>query len=170
MAEFSYFDQFTDIEIDLTNYLDTINDVNDITSDQYTFTNKQPIKTTVKNLFNKFEVIFDYKNNIEVITRYEVKDNETMEIVAYDFYGDVNLWWIVAIFNNIRDPYNDWPLTQSQVIEVVDRLYTTEQKFPYNTYARMVHEKNEEKRNIILPKKQTVKDVIWKYREAILNG
>jgi hypothetical protein len=171
MAEFSYFDQFVDIDYDLSGYLNTLNKVNNISiDDKYTFTNKQPIKTTVKNLFDKFDVVFNYKDNIEVIINYEIKDNDTMQTIAYDLYGDVNLWWIIAIFNDIKDPYNDWPLTQSQIIEVTNRIYNTEHKFSYNTYARLINATNEDKRNIIVPKKQTVKDIIWKYREAILNG
>lgn len=169
MAEFSYFDQFGDMQLDLTEYLDQINTDN-ASAATYTLTNKQPIITTVKNLFSKYDVIFEYKNNIEVILKYEIKDNELMDNVSYNVYGDHNFWWIVALFNDIQNPYKDWPLTQQQIIDLATRMYENEGKFSYDTYVDMIHMQNEEKRNIILPKKQTLKDVIWKYREAILNG
>ena len=165
MANFSYFDQFQDMEIDLTLYLKSIP-----TTASYTFNNSQPIKTTIKNLFTKFDIVFDYKNNINLIQSYEIKDNEFIETVAYNVYQDTDFWWIVALFNNIQNPFIDWPLSQSQIIDIAKAKYATERKYSYLTYLNFLTEINDKKRILILPNNDTISDIIWRYRQAILLG
>ncbi len=37
---------------------------------------------------------------------YQVTDatNKRLDLIAYQYYGDVRLWWIIAEFNNIGNP------------------------------------------------------------------
>ena len=165
MADFSYFDQFQDIQIDLTDYLLSI----PITGEKYILSNKQPVITTVKNLFTKFEIVYNYKNNIDAISSYTVEDGDFIETVAYKVYGDVQYWWVIAIFNNIKEPFKDWPLSQAEVITISNFLYEHERKYSYNTYLNFVFETNEKKRKITVPNVDTLKNVIWEYRQAILG-
>jgi hypothetical protein len=164
MADFSYFDQFTDIEIDLTSYLKSIP-----TTGSYTFNNKQPVVTTIKNLFTKYEIVFDYKKNIDLILDYKIKDDEFIETVSYNIYGSPEYWWIIALFNDIQNPFRDWPLSQPEVIQIATNLFNTERKYSYNTYLNFVSSRNESKRDIIIPKSDTLKDIIWKYRQVIIG-
>jgi len=39
---------------------------------------------------------------------YSVKFGDTWTTIAYDYYGDTRLWWLVCKFNNIIDP-SDFP-------------------------------------------------------------
>jgi hypothetical protein len=163
MADFSYFDQFNEMEVDLTPYLESLS-----TPDyKYTLSNIQPIKTTIKNLFTKQEIILDYKKNIDAIIRYDINGDEFMENVAYKKLGSAEYWWVVAVFNDIREPFKQWPMTQQQIIDMAKNLYNTEMAFSYETYLTFITEHNDLKRQIILPKYETLKDIIWKYREAI---
>lgn len=54
---------------------------------------------------------------------YTVKPSEDLRLdkIAYDYYGNYNLWWILAVANNILDPFTE--LTVGQVIRI-----------PYLTY------------------------------------
>jgi hypothetical protein len=50
-----------------------------------------------------------------------------LDKVAYKFYGDESLWWVIAIFNNIVDPFRDFEdkkelLIPLNVREFVDKL------------------------------------------------
>jgi len=171
MGEFSYFDQLKDTKIDLTYMLNKISLDNNLDyNNRYVFSNIQPIITTIKDLFSSYDVIFEYKNNIDIITKYTVNENELPFNVSYKVYGSAEYWWVVVLFNGITDPFSNWPLTQGQIINIAKNMYENESKYKYETYVTMLHEKNEENRNIILPKKQTLKDIIWRYREIILNG
>lgn len=165
MADFSYLDQFLDMEIDLTEYLKSI----PTTGEKYILSNKQPVVTSVKNLFTKFDVVYNYKNNIDVISKYTINDGDFIETVSHKIYGNVQYWWIIAIFNDIKDPFKDWPLSQQQVINISKFLYDNERKYSYNTYLNFIFEENEKKREIIVPNVDTLKDIIWLYRQAILG-
>lgn len=162
--DFSYFDQYQDSIIDLTSYLNNLS----ISGSTYSFNNSQPVTATVKNLFNKYDIVFNYRNNIELILNYEIKENETIELVSYNVYGDVQYWWIVALFNNIQNIFSEWPLNEDQLKIVATSLYNNNRNYDYNTYIEYLNENNFNRRQIILPKPDTVKDIIWKYRQSIL--
>ena len=56
--------------------------------------------------------------------KYMVRAGETPESVAYKFYGDPRLHWVILISNNITDRYHDWPLTEGQLIQFVNDKYS----------------------------------------------
>ena len=37
-------------------------------------------------------------------TDYVVKPGDTWTLLAYNFYTDVKLWWIICLANNVRNP------------------------------------------------------------------
>ena len=45
---------------------------------------------------------------------YDVQEGETPESVAYRWFGDTELHWVILMTNNITDRYYQWPLTQPQ--------------------------------------------------------
>lgn len=55
---------------------------------------------------------------------YDVIDGDTPESVAQDYYGDVQLHWVVLIANNIRDVYTDWPMSVDRFESFVKSKYT----------------------------------------------
>lgn len=65
-----------------------------------TFDNKE-----VLNIFSKYKLFEKYKKDISYYSEYEIQENDRWDTLAYKFYKDVNLWWIVAIFNNVIDPF-----------------------------------------------------------------
>lgn len=165
MADFSYLDQFVDMEIDLTKYLESI----PVTSEKYILSNKQPVITTVKNLFSKFEIVYNFKNNINATVSYVINDGDLLEIVSYKMYNDVQYWWVIAILNDIKEPFKDWPLSQEEVITISKYLYENERKYSYKTYLDFITEKNEAKRTIKIPTIDTLKEIIWQYRQALIG-
>ena len=36
-------------------------------------------------------------------TTYRVKDGDTLNKISFDLYGTIELWWLIAKLNNIRD-------------------------------------------------------------------
>ena len=42
---------------------------------------------------------------------YDVKSGDTPESIAYAYYNDARLHWIILLANNIVDYYNDWPMS-----------------------------------------------------------
>ena len=66
----------------------------------------------VKNLFMRGKLREDIFQNVAVFTKYEVKGDDRPDNVAFEFYGDANLDWLVLTCNNIINVYDEWPMTQ----------------------------------------------------------
>ena len=45
---------------------------------------------------------------------YDVKNGEKPEDIAFKFYGDAELHWVVLMTNNVTDRFYQWPMTQPQ--------------------------------------------------------
>ena len=64
------------------------------------------------------------QNNTALFAKYNVKDGETPEAIAYREYGEADLHWIVLVFNDILDPRYDWPLSQRDLNKFVKNKYS----------------------------------------------
>lgn len=60
--------------------------------------------------------------------RYTIKEGERPDHVAFDYYGDPTLVWLVFLSNQIVDPYFDWPMTQEQFNHHLLELYGSNQQ------------------------------------------
>jgi len=55
--------------------------------------------------------------------KYNVKDGEKPEDVAYKWFGDAEYHWIILMTNNVTDRYYQWPLSQPQFAEHLTDKY-----------------------------------------------
>ena len=55
--------------------------------------------------------------------KYDVKENEKPEDVAYKWFGDAELHWVILMTNNITDRYYQWPMNQPQFAEYLTDKY-----------------------------------------------
>ena len=62
--------------------------------------------------------------NSTMLFKYRIQLGETPESLAYDFYGDPRLHWVILITNNITDRFHEWPLTERQFQNFVNDKYT----------------------------------------------
>ena len=53
----------------------------------------------------------------------DVKDGERPEDVAFKWFGDAQLHWVILMTNNITDRYYQWPLSQPQFQEYLKDKY-----------------------------------------------
>ena len=58
-----------------------------------------------------------------VFDKYNVKENENPEDVAFKYYGSAEYHWVVLMVNNITDRYYQWPMTQPQFAEFLTDKY-----------------------------------------------
>jgi uncharacterized iron-regulated protein len=84
---------------------------------------------TVTNIIARFGFESSLKNNSSAFYKYEIQEGDTPEIIAHKYYGHSERHWIVLLFNNIIDPQFDWPLTDRQLVDYVDKKYSA------NNYA-----------------------------------
>jgi len=171
MTTFSYFDQFTEVEVNFSGYIKHISDKNNY---EYTFNNIQPIKVKLLNIFEHISIIEKFKQDILNFEPYTIQDFDRIETVSFNKYGSIDYWWVIAIVNNMKNIFTDWPLTESQLAELSQRMFTKEGVYNERTYYDLLFERNELKRNIFLPKTFIINDIVSKFRyefeKSLLNG
>jgi len=64
------------------------------------------------------------KNRGQLFTEYLVKDSDKPESIANKVYGDPTLYWVILIFNNIFNPYFQWPLNRGEIEGLIQSKYS----------------------------------------------
>ena len=67
--------------------------------------------TVMTNLTKRIRLRDYFKRNAVNFDFYDVKNGETPEYIANEFYGDPELHWVIIMANNIVDYYTQWPMT-----------------------------------------------------------
>lgn len=78
----------------------------------------RPIDITRRITFEDFGA-----NRKWILYDYSVKDNDRPDMLAYKYYGDSTLDWVIFLTNNIIDPYYDWPLNQYNLEQYITQKY-----------------------------------------------
>ena len=66
----------------------------------------------VKNLFKKGALREDIFQNLSTFTKYIVSGDKRPDNVAFEFYDDSSLDWLVLASNNIVNVKTEWPMSQ----------------------------------------------------------
>ena len=69
----------------------------------------------VKNLFKRGFLREDIFQNLSVFEKYQINGNDRPDNVAFDFYNNSNLDWLVLTCNNILNVQTEWPLRQDDL-------------------------------------------------------
>ena len=79
----------------------------------------------VKNLFKKGALREDIFQNVSFFTKYKVTGDKRPDNVAFDFYQDSRLDWLVLTCNNVINVFTEWPLQQSDFDRAMVEKYDT---------------------------------------------
>ena len=63
------------------------------------------------------------KNGMFLFDNYDVKYGERPEDVAFKYYDDATLHWVILMTNNVTDRYYEWPMTQPQFQNFIEDKY-----------------------------------------------
>lgn len=143
----------------------------------------------------RVNILRSIKNNVSVYQYYTLSNAERPEDVALSVYGDMSLFWIVLLMNDIINPYYDWLLTDDRLYDYVGDKYGTDKIYSIHHYETTSksdigsgkwvdfgtpfsqavtnydyeYSLNEEKRRIKILKPQYISQVLAEYRKE-LNG
>ena len=78
----------------------------------------------VKNLFKRAVLRDDVYGSLVNFEKYSVKDDERPDQVAYDFYNDSNLDWVILTTNNIVHVRDEWPMGSQYFLTYLNAKYT----------------------------------------------
>lgn len=77
------------------------------------------------NLLVRAQIIREIFDRYDVYYPYVIKDSDSAEILAYRFYEDATLSWVIYFANDIFDPYHDWVLSDRDFNAYLEKKYDT---------------------------------------------
>ena len=78
----------------------------------------------VTNLLRRVQIKEGLRESGALFDLYDVGGEETPESVAEQYYGDQQYYWIILLFNNIKDRFYDWPMTSTQFETYINDKYS----------------------------------------------
>ena len=59
-----------------------------------------------------------------IFDTYDVRNGERPEDIAYKWFGDAQLHWVILMTNNVTDRYYQWPMNDAQFEEFIADKYS----------------------------------------------
>ena len=81
----------------------------------------------VKNLFKRAVLRDDVFNDVTNFEKYSVEGDERPDQIAYEFYRDSGLDWIILTTNNIVHVRDEWPMSNRDFLTYLNEKYTSEE-------------------------------------------
>ena len=81
----------------------------------------------VKNIFKRAVIRDDLFDEVVAFTKYSVVGDERPDQVAYNFYGDSGLDWVVLTTNNIVHVRDEWPMGNQDFLTYLNGKYTDQE-------------------------------------------
>ena len=81
----------------------------------------------VTNIMKRVRMRANMKKEVVMLDQYDVKENETPEIVADKHHGSVYYHWVVMMINDVADVNHDWVKSTRQLQKYLQSKYTEAQ-------------------------------------------
>jgi hypothetical protein len=83
------------------------------------------VRKLLPDILRRVKLRTTIKSGGMLFDKYDVKEGERPEDVAFKWFGDPELHWIILMTNNVTDRYYDWPMNQVQFAEYLTDKYGT---------------------------------------------
>jgi len=84
-------------------------------------------QTLVTDIFRRVKVRNNIKDNLALMSTYDVVPGDTPETISYKHFGSTDYFWVICLMNDITDRFYDWPLTDQAFEEYVNEKYANPQ-------------------------------------------
>ena len=81
----------------------------------------------VKNIFKRAVLRDDIFDEVTAFTKYSIEGDERADKIAYDFYKDSGLDWIILTTNNIVHVRDEWPMSNRDFLTYLNSKYTAQE-------------------------------------------
>jgi len=115
---------------------------------------------TVKNIFRRPLIREDIFSDFMSFTKYKIEGDERPDELAYKFYNDEDLDWVILAANNIIHVRDEWPMTQGDFHNYLMEKYGSEEELSQVKHYETIEVKDS-KGKIFVPKGKIV-DVDFK--------
>lgn len=79
--------------------------------------------TLVTNLLARINTIRGVIDNNSIFYEYDIQEGDTPEIIASKYYDDIELHWVILLFNDRFDALYDWPLGYQNYLRYMNDKY-----------------------------------------------
>lgn len=120
--------------------------------------NGKPLELT--NITLRFKINDLLRDKSVVMYDYDVQDGERADIIAYKYYDDETLDWVIYLTNNIIDPQFQWPLDNQSFDRFLRKKYGSPQaaKQTVHAYEKILREQSVFFDGTIIPQKTVIVD------------
>ena len=59
----------------------------------------------IADFWNAYQITNEFKSQSELFETYKTSDQERWDLIAQQFCEERELWWLIALFNDIEDPF-----------------------------------------------------------------
>jgi len=81
------------------------------------------VRKLLPDILRRVKLRASIKSGGMLFDRYDVKEGEKPEDVAYKWFGDAELHWVILMTNNVTDRYYGWPMNSAQFVEFLADKY-----------------------------------------------
>ena len=81
------------------------------------------IRKLLPDILRRVKLKSVIKSGGMLFDKYDVKEGEKPEDIAFKWFGDPELHWVILMTNNVTDRYYGWPLNQVQFAEYITDKY-----------------------------------------------
>lgn len=79
--------------------------------------------TKATDITRRFTLDSFILDNDVIFDEYRVRDGERPDMVAFDYYQNANLDWLILLTNQIKDPYFQWVMSYEQFNAYIKAKY-----------------------------------------------
>ena len=115
---------------------------------------------TVTNIMLRFKITEAIRSRRVVYYDYTVQDGERPDVIAYKYYGDATLDWVILMVNNAIDPIYDWPLSNHSLEKFIINKYGSlaTAHATVHEYRKILNEQSRLFDGTVVPKRTLVVD------------
>jgi len=141
----------------------------------------------ITNILERVRLKLNFIQNQAFFAQHHIIDGETPEFLAYKYYGNTELHWIILYSQQATNPYYDWPLTYFDLKKFVDKKYGVANinathhyedadKYEVDSTAsgataitNFIHEEtlNDAKRNLTVIRPEYVNNVVNEFKKLL---
>jgi len=81
------------------------------------------IRKLLPDILRRVKLKTVIKSGGMLFDKYDVKEGEKPEDIAFKWFGDPELHWVILMTNNVTDRYYGWPMNQIQFAEFLIDKY-----------------------------------------------
>lgn len=88
---------------------------------EYSLPGQKPI--VLRDIMMRAKILEGMRSLVGTYAEYTIADGERPEHIAHRVYGRPDYHWMILLFNEIHDPYYEWPMSTGEMEKHIEKTY-----------------------------------------------